>query len=212
VPTPKGCREGDCQKRSDASGAMALRSRRPPQEWPSAGARFGARASARVTYSTLAAAERHGDLPGTFNCASLASLDIEKLKTWPGIRFRLKQTRLCERCLICERGMNVDSPPGRLDEPGTPRERVILQASGGLLPRGSGPVFARSGRGRNNCRARSSPRPASWGLMGLMAPPELGGLGVSFIAYTQIIVELAQHCAALALDSRRTIRFVWGTS
>ena len=73
---------------------MALRRSGPPQEWPSAGARSGARASARVTYSTPAAAERHGDLPGTFNCASLAGLDIEKLKAWPGIRFGLKQTRL----------------------------------------------------------------------------------------------------------------------
>jgi len=42
----------------------------------------------------LAVGERHGDLPGTFNCANLAGLDIEKLKAWPGIRFGLKQTRL----------------------------------------------------------------------------------------------------------------------
>jgi hypothetical protein len=41
-----------------------------------------------------AAAERHGDLPGTSNCASFACLEIEKPKTWPGIRFGLKQTRL----------------------------------------------------------------------------------------------------------------------
>jgi len=41
-----------------------------------------------------AVAERHDDLPGTFNCANLADLDIEKLKAWRGIRFGLKQTRL----------------------------------------------------------------------------------------------------------------------
>ncbi len=60
-----------------------------PHEWPTA----GALASARLTYSTLAVVERHGDLPGTSNCASFAGLEIEKLKAWPGIRFGLKQTR-----------------------------------------------------------------------------------------------------------------------
>src|SRR5262249_49351822 len=36
------------------------------------------------------------------------------------------------------------------------------------------------------------------GLMGLMAPKEVGGRGVTFNAYTQIIKELASHLAALA--------------
>lgn len=38
------------------------------------------------------------------------------------------------------------------------------------------------------------------GLMGMMLSPELGGQGLSFVAYAQVIIELAQHYAALALD------------
>src|SRR5262245_35878442 len=36
------------------------------------------------------------------------------------------------------------------------------------------------------------------GLMGLMAPKEVGGRGVSFVAYVHIIKEVARHFAALA--------------
>jgi alkylation response protein AidB-like acyl-CoA dehydrogenase len=40
----------------------------------------------------------------------------------------------------------------------------------------------------------------SIGLMGMMVSPALGGLGLSFVAYVQVIIELARHHAALALD------------
>jgi alkylation response protein AidB-like acyl-CoA dehydrogenase len=40
----------------------------------------------------------------------------------------------------------------------------------------------------------------SVGLMGMMLSAELGGQHLSFVAYTQVIIELAQHYAALALD------------
>ena len=40
----------------------------------------------------------------------------------------------------------------------------------------------------------------SAGLMGMTLSPELGGQGLSFVAYVQVIIELAQHYAALALD------------
>lgn len=38
------------------------------------------------------------------------------------------------------------------------------------------------------------------GLMGMTLSPELGGQGLSFAAYVQVIIEVAQHYAALALD------------
>ena len=38
------------------------------------------------------------------------------------------------------------------------------------------------------------------GLMGMTLSPELGGRGLSFVAYIHVIIELAQHYAALALD------------
>ena len=38
------------------------------------------------------------------------------------------------------------------------------------------------------------------GLMGMTLSPELGGQGLSFVVYAQVIIELAQHYAALALD------------
>lgn len=40
----------------------------------------------------------------------------------------------------------------------------------------------------------------SAGLMGMTLPSELGGQGLSFVAYVRVIIELAQHYAALALD------------
>jgi alkylation response protein AidB-like acyl-CoA dehydrogenase len=40
----------------------------------------------------------------------------------------------------------------------------------------------------------------SAGLMGMISPPELGGQGLSFVAYVQVIIEVAGHYAALALD------------
>jgi alkylation response protein AidB-like acyl-CoA dehydrogenase len=40
----------------------------------------------------------------------------------------------------------------------------------------------------------------SAGLMGMTLSPELGGQGLSFVAYIQVIIELARHYAALALD------------
>ena len=38
------------------------------------------------------------------------------------------------------------------------------------------------------------------GLMGMTLSPELGGQGLSFVAYVQVIIELARHYASLALD------------
>jgi alkylation response protein AidB-like acyl-CoA dehydrogenase len=38
------------------------------------------------------------------------------------------------------------------------------------------------------------------GLMGMMLSSEFGGRGLSFLAYAQVIIELARHYAALALD------------
>lgn len=38
------------------------------------------------------------------------------------------------------------------------------------------------------------------GLMGITAPPEYGGLGLSYVAYTLVIEEMAKYYAALALD------------
>ena len=95
--------------------------------------------------------------------------------------------------------MNVDSPSGRLDEPSTPRERVILQQVADFCRAEVDPLCEQWEREEQLPRAIFT-KAGKLGLMGLMAPPELGGLGVSFTAYTQIIVELAQHCAALALD------------
>jgi alkylation response protein AidB-like acyl-CoA dehydrogenase len=67
------------------------------------------------------------------------------------------------------------------------------------------------------CQARVVPHAAKWdddenlpreifteagqlGLLGMIAPPELGGRGMSFVAYAQTIMALGRHCAALALD------------
>jgi len=38
------------------------------------------------------------------------------------------------------------------------------------------------------------------GLMGMILSPEFGGQGLSFVAYTHVVIELARHYAALALD------------
>ena len=38
------------------------------------------------------------------------------------------------------------------------------------------------------------------GLMGIMAPPKFGGLGLSFLAYIAVLTEVAGHFAALALN------------
>ena len=38
------------------------------------------------------------------------------------------------------------------------------------------------------------------GLMGMLVLPGLGGQGLSFVAYAHVIIELARHYAALALD------------
>jgi len=38
------------------------------------------------------------------------------------------------------------------------------------------------------------------GLMGMTLSPDFGGQGLSFVAYVQVIIELAGHYAALALD------------
>jgi len=38
------------------------------------------------------------------------------------------------------------------------------------------------------------------GLMGMTLSPDFGGQGLSFVAYAQVIIELARHYAALALD------------
>ena len=38
------------------------------------------------------------------------------------------------------------------------------------------------------------------GLLGMIAPTELGGRGMSFVAYAHAIIALGRHCAALALD------------
>jgi alkylation response protein AidB-like acyl-CoA dehydrogenase len=40
----------------------------------------------------------------------------------------------------------------------------------------------------------------SAGLMGMILSAELGGQGLSFVAYAQVIIELGRHYAALALD------------
>ena len=41
---------------------------------------------------------------------------------------------------------------------------------------------------------------AKVGLMGIMAPPKFGGLGLSFLAYIAVLTEVAGHFAALALN------------
>jgi alkylation response protein AidB-like acyl-CoA dehydrogenase len=38
------------------------------------------------------------------------------------------------------------------------------------------------------------------GLLGMIAPTQLGGRGMSFVAYAHTIIALGRHCAALALD------------
>jgi alkylation response protein AidB-like acyl-CoA dehydrogenase len=38
------------------------------------------------------------------------------------------------------------------------------------------------------------------GLLGMIAPTQFGGRGMSFVAYAHTIIELGRHCAALALD------------
>src|SRR5690348_9026733 len=43
-------------------------------------------------------------------------------------------------------------------------------------------------------------RAGELGLLGIIAPKKLGGLGLSFPVYILAIQELAQHFAALALD------------
>src|SRR5437899_568382 len=67
------------------------------------------------------------------------------------------------------------------------------------------------------CREKVDPHCAKWdddenlprdiftdagrlGLLGMTAPAELGGRGMSFVAYTHVIMALGRHSAALALD------------
>src|SRR5687768_6993524 len=67
------------------------------------------------------------------------------------------------------------------------------------------------------CKEKVAPNAARWddeenlpreiftdagklGLLGMIAPPDLGGRGMSFVAYVHAIVTLGRHCAALALD------------
>lgn len=67
------------------------------------------------------------------------------------------------------------------------------------------------------CREKVDPHCAAWdedenlpreiftdagrlGLLGMTAPGELGGRGMSFVAYVHAIMAVGRHCAALALD------------
>src|SRR4051794_3882094 len=67
------------------------------------------------------------------------------------------------------------------------------------------------------CKEKVAPHAARWdddenlpretfteagqlGLLGMIAPLDLGGRNMSFVAYAHAIITLGRHCAALALD------------
>jgi alkylation response protein AidB-like acyl-CoA dehydrogenase len=93
----------------------------------------------------------------------------------------------------------ANKPVAMPNEPLNERERAFLSQAAGF------------------CRSQVAPACEQWekeeflpreiftqagkvGLMGMMVSPEFGGQGLSFVAYARVIIELAQHYAALALD------------
>jgi len=110
--------------------------------------------------------------------------------------------------LIVNVAMNVDSPPGRLDERHSAARRVILQQAADFCRAGKvDPCCREVGEGGTTPRAIFT-KAGKLGLMGLMAPPSLAAWGELHRLHPD-------HCGtgaalpALALDIATHNSFVW---
>src|SRR6267143_1830921 len=93
----------------------------------------------------------------------------------------------------------ANKPVAMPTEPLDERERAFLSQVAGFCRTHIDPA-CEQGEKEENLTREVFTQAGNVGLMGMLVSPGLGGQGLSFVAYVHVIIELAQHYAALALD------------